>query len=365
MAMNVIHITPNIPPAVCGVGDYASGLDDAMRALSPGMSSTIIAAGWKRVAQTHAQAECRTRRSAPHAAALAAAVESALYDTSLQDPTVILHYVGYGYQERGCPLWLINAVCALRARNPHLRLLTVFHELFATGRPWQSAFWLAGMQRRLAERLAQQSDAVLTNSLPGMTWLAKRIRRNTPIAYRPVFSTVGEGTGTARELNSPSTAVLFASRSTKERLYQAHGGALEECMTAAGITTLLEAGEPADAPTHVGTTAVQQLGSRGASTIRRAIESASIGFLAYPERFLTKSTVYAAYSAHAVATVLLDDTTQRRRRPVDTPSIRMGDIRIAHPEFVASAGRDAHAWYLANATRGAAAAEVLRLISRT
>src|SRR5689334_2919068 len=51
------------------------------------------------------------------------------------DCTLVVHYVCYGYQRRGCPVSLIRSLRSLRSSR-HFRMISVFHELYASGPPW-------------------------------------------------------------------------------------------------------------------------------------------------------------------------------------------------------------------------------------
>ncbi len=62
----------------------------------------------------------------------------------------ILHYVNYGYDPRGIPSWLPGRLRGIP------RLITVFHELYASGSWRQSAFWLQPWQKRIARSLARK-----------------------------------------------------------------------------------------------------------------------------------------------------------------------------------------------------------------
>ena len=74
---------------------------------------------------------------------------------------VILHYVGYGYEKRGCPLWLIRGLESWKRNHRVHRLLVIFHELYAAGSPWQSSFWNSPVQRWITGRLARLADVPL------------------------------------------------------------------------------------------------------------------------------------------------------------------------------------------------------------
>jgi hypothetical protein len=103
---------------------------------------------------------------------------------------VILHYVNYGYQARGIPFGLIPIMRDLR-QACRGRILTVFHELYASGPPWKSAFWLQPLQKRIARTLAQLSEVCVVSSeamLRDLGRLASGVRG----IVHPVLSNFGE-----------------------------------------------------------------------------------------------------------------------------------------------------------------------------
>jgi hypothetical protein len=103
---------------------------------------------------------------------------------------VILHYVNYGYQARGIPFGLVPIVSELRQTSPG-RLLTIFHELYASGAPWKSAFWLQPLQKRIARALAQLSEVCVVSSEAMLRDLGK-IAPNVKGMVHPVLSNFGE-----------------------------------------------------------------------------------------------------------------------------------------------------------------------------
>src|SRR2546423_1490776 len=89
---------------------------------------------------------------------------AALTEAQAQKPAhLILHYVNYGYQRRGLPFSLVSALRQLRQRCSG-RLLVIFHELFASGPPWKSEFWLEPLQKKIARDVAQLADGRLVSS---------------------------------------------------------------------------------------------------------------------------------------------------------------------------------------------------------
>jgi hypothetical protein len=76
---------------------------------------------------------------------------------------ILLHYVNYGYQKRGVPFGLLSILRGMRRRHRGT-LLTVFHELYASGPPWGSAFWLQPLQVHLTKSVAHLSDECIVSS---------------------------------------------------------------------------------------------------------------------------------------------------------------------------------------------------------
>jgi hypothetical protein len=103
---------------------------------------------------------------------------------------VILHYVNYGYQERGIPFGLVPIVRDLR-HNCRGRFLTIFHELYASGPPWKSAFWLQPLQKRIARTIAQLSSLCVVSSEAMLRDLAT-LGSNAKGMVHPVLSNFGE-----------------------------------------------------------------------------------------------------------------------------------------------------------------------------
>lgn len=103
---------------------------------------------------------------------------------------IILHYVNYGYHHRGIPFGLLSTLRELR-RSCSGHLLTIFHELYASGPPWRSSFWLRPFQRHLAGSIAKLSDTSIVSS-EAMLGLLNRLTTRANAKVHPVFSNFGE-----------------------------------------------------------------------------------------------------------------------------------------------------------------------------
>lgn len=212
--------------------------------------------------------------------------------------TVVVHFSGYGYARRGMCQWLVDELRVLRARHGDaLRLLVVFHELFASGMPWRSAFWLAPLQSSIARRLARLADGLWTNTVHHADWLRGAVGDEVPLHVRPVFSNVGEPVDLPSWGERRPQVVVFGSAATRRRALSAlHDN--EPALAGLGITQLVEVGDGPgqsamrlDLPTrHLGRLSTQALGA--------LLCMSQFGLLEYPACYLGKSGVFAAYAAH-------------------------------------------------------------------
>src|ERR1700674_1080326 len=149
--------------------------------------------------------------------------------TACDAGVVLLHYVNYGFERRGCPRWLVDGVALWRAGAPGRRLVTYFHEVYASGPPWRSSFWASPAQRRLAAPLLRASDGAAT-SLPLYGRMLARWRPSPPVLVMPVFSTVGEpATVPPPGERGPRAMLVFGGAGNRRRAY----GELREVLAAA------------------------------------------------------------------------------------------------------------------------------------
>ena len=203
-------------------------------------------------------------------------------------------------------MWLVRGLERWRGRAEGARLLTMFHEVYASGPVWTSSFWLSPLQRRLAARLAQLSDACLT-SRQGYADILKALgdNRHGSILALPVFSNVGEPERVPPPLRDRARRlVVFGSRASRLRVYQKSLAALERACRALAVEEVLDVGPPTGlAVPRVGGVPLVQMGRTRATEVSRLLSDAVAGFFDYDTAFLAKSTIFAAYAAHGVIPV--------------------------------------------------------------
>ncbi|MBW4488032.1 MAG: glycosyltransferase family 1 protein [Trichocoleus desertorum ATA4-8-CV12] len=296
--LSVTCIVPRIPPAVDGVGDYALHLALYLRS-SFGIETHFIVTDPNWMASRQLNEFCVTRLTINSASDLFALLSK---DCS---STVFLHYVGYGYAKRGCPIWLIEGLENWKAKNPGVRLVTMFHEVYASGPPWTSTFWLSPLQRNLATRLAKLSDRCITSK----QLYADLLQELNPKSYSeipvlPVFSTVGEPRQVLPLPERSPQLVVFGGRASRMRVYQDSADTLIKVCQSLGIKKILDIGPPTGLNlSFIKEVAVIERGALPAAEISHILSHSLAGFLNYSPGFLAKSTIFAAYCAHGILTI--------------------------------------------------------------
>lgn len=258
--------------------------------------------------------------------------------------TVFLHFSGYGYARWGLCRWLVEGLQAWKRRTPGRRLVTVFHEIYATGPIWRISFWTAPQQRRIARDLARLSDAAFVTSQGGHTQL-RALAPDLSVEVLPVFSNVGEPADVMPLSARPSLAVVFGGSDPRARAYAAAAPAIAAGFDRMGITEVIDIGPGQVAPQALADRPVRALGALSAEEVSTWLSSVRIGLLDYPGHVLTKSSIAAAYFAHGVLAV---NTSNAGRLPHDLADGRefVAPDWFSHadtaPQTIADAGL---AWY--------------------
>jgi hypothetical protein len=342
--MNLIQVVPRLGP-FDGIGDYAMNLARGLRDRH-GATTTFIEAGTR--AGSGATGEFEIRRSAPGSGAeLAAELEGA----GAANGRVLLHYVGYGYADRGAPSWLARAIESTRA-DLRYRLGVVFHEIYATGRPWQSAFWLNGLQKSVVRRVARACDGALLTREGNRRWLEDAGElAGKPVEVLPVPSAVGEPQSPPAFESRANTLVVWGSAAMKRELYVTHWPLVQGALIALGITRVDDIGEPAAAYPGSAGIEIKPHGRLHARDVGKVLGAARFGLVLYPPAFLAKSTLFAAYAAHGMVPLVFDQTGSvamdglapgREFVPLARPALEQARPRWAE---IATAARRWYAWH--------------------
>ncbi|HVS62081.1 MAG TPA: hypothetical protein VMT85_01130 [Thermoanaerobaculia bacterium] len=322
MSTTIAHVVPALPPPAEGVGGYAIQLGACLQGSAESCYVVASQSGRRQGAATW-------RRSASHLLeSLEAGASSRL----------LLHYANYGYATRGCPFWLVRALRHWKRSAGRRRLVTVFHEVRASGRPWQSSFWLGWLQLRLARQIAHLSDATVTT----LDRYAEFLRDAGPSPdVMPVFSSVGE-TPTPEPLSSREPrVVVFGGVGARRRAFSS---TIRQLAVACRD---LEAAEVIDVgaghfrpPLDIEGVPVRVLGELPDQEVCAILRGSRFGFLAYPLEFLPKSTIFAAYCANGTLPICA-----ATKSPPSSARLAPHAIPEQQRETHQRIADDAHRWY--------------------
>ncbi|HEX8183377.1 MAG TPA: glycosyltransferase family 1 protein, partial [Blastocatellia bacterium] len=293
--MRLITIVTGLPPRIDGIGDYA--LSMACRVQKDTGIETHFIVGdpaWDGPSSVEGfQVSKLTERSCANLLRmLARETESA--------SIVLLHYGGYGYAMRGCPVWLVDGLRRWRNETEGRLLITMFHELYASGPPWTSAFWLSPLQKRLAASLAQLSDEYFTSSQHYAEMICKlSLGKHGKARSLPVFSSVGEPCSVSPLIERSRRLVIFGTPGRRAQAYRRSAAALNRICDELGIEEILDIGRAIDFdPSQMMRVPVKTCGELPQLEVSRYLSDAVAGALDYPVSVLSKSTIFAAYCAH-------------------------------------------------------------------
>ncbi|MCS3953193.1 hypothetical protein [Salinibacter ruber] len=307
-SLRVIHIAPELPPTVGGVADYAAILSRRLVEVSKGaVQPVLVHAGNQVTDAIDVEFPVRDLSGQCSAAALAETIER-LADEAGESAVVLLEYSGYGYATRGAPLWLLRGL-RKACGNGGVPLTTIFHELYAMGPPWTSAFWASPLQRFVTARLARISAGIVTNRPSAVSWLQRyRVSEGIPVKVQPVFSNVGEPEVLPGFEKRSRQAVVFGGGGRKSLVYHEHQNVLQEFVDREGFSTILDIGPTVDSvPSEESWS--RPLGILSEDEISDQLSNVSLGLLSYPGSRLGKSGVAAAFASHGVPFLLFDEET--------------------------------------------------------
>ncbi|MEP0869899.1 glycosyltransferase family 1 protein [Trichocoleus desertorum AS-A10] len=296
----LIQIVPRLPPDTDGVGAYSLKLAQQLHQSYRLETHFLVGnSNWK--GESCVQGFSVSHSSQPSSATLLSFLPHE------RNSVVLLHYVGYGYAKRGCPTWLIEGLEQWKAKSSGAQLVTMFHEIYASGPPWTSAFWLSPLQRNLATRLAKLSDRILTSKQLYAELLCELDpKHHSQIPVLPVFSTVGEPTQVLPLAERAPQLVVFGGRASRLRVYRESIDTLIKICQTLGIKKVLDIGPPTGLNlSFTKEVVVVERGALPVVEISQILSHSLAGFLAYPPDFLAKSTIFAAYCAHGILPINL------------------------------------------------------------
>jgi hypothetical protein len=293
----LIQVVPRLQPTRCGVSDHAVALASELRTRYGIDTAFVVLNSEERNDVPYPVLHCSPDQL------LGACVSL----SENQAAAILVHLSGYGYSADGAPTLLAEALENVGA-DGRFRVAVFFHELFATGMPWKSAFWYSGRQKKAVRRIAEASDLLATNNRGYVDWLTRETvpQSALPIQYLPVFSQVGEAQQRISLADRDPVMTVFGLGTTRQNAYR-ELAALGTMLRQLRIQEILDIGPEFEPPSEVHGIAVRRMGVLAATEIARQFSRSTFGFLSYPRMSLAKSGVFAGYCAHGVVPVTAQD----------------------------------------------------------
>ncbi len=322
---SILQIVPQAPGGGHdGVGDNAHTLASRLRA-AHGLETTFVAASPSSRTETVAGFPVRSPlRSVAR---------------ELRAGEIILHYVNYGYDRRGIPLWLPRLLRDLKSSG---KLLTIFHELYASGSWRQSAFWLRPLQMRIARQIAQISNVMLVSSEVSRVQL-QRLAPGARIMVHPVLSNFGEPNLVPDEIaaRDPHRWIICGRSELIERSLRSFLDCVERIDPAIAPRELFVVGGAESARTRASLSGLTKIATHyhpeveaeAASEILASCAFAWLDYFVHPDvplPAILKSSSFAAFCAHGVIPVT----------PHSGAPVALGTDRLPGPYFISATGQN-------------------------
>jgi hypothetical protein len=315
----LLQIVPKAPGGIDGVGDYALTI---ARKLREKFGCDTVFATFK-------------TSSSENPGGFEVSPLDGLLERSIHKyDHVLLHYVNYGFQKRGIPFRLLSILRALRKQHRG-KFVTVFHELYASGPPWKSAFWLRPLQIRLAKKVARLSDESIVSTGNFFSEL-KRMVPDARVQLHPVPSGLEEPSLSPNQIvdRDPHRWAIVGGTALAERSLRSFRRLVRRIPDSIAPRTLFVLGgnENPVARSLLVDLAIKsdyrpRIAAIGASEILRTCSFAWFDYFHRPDvetSVILKSSAFAAACAHAVIPVF----------PHRGSVISIGSDRLPGPFFV-------------------------------
>src|SRR5438105_7076648 len=332
----LLQIVPKIPGGIDGVGDYALS---STKKLREGFGCETIFATFQNHhapgSMTALSGRTQTgNMSGPGFKVLA--LERLASQLSEKYDHVLLHYVNYGFQKRGVPFRLLSILRALREKHAG-KFVTVFHELYASGPPWTSAFWLQPLQIDLAKSVARLSDGCIVSSDNFRRELIRMVP-HAEIELHPVPSGLGEPLLSADQIanRNPHQWAIFGGTGLAERSLRSFRQLMPRVPDSIAPQSLFVLGGAENQATRsllvdlgIESDYRPRIAAADASEILKTCSFAWFNYFHRPDvetSVILKSSAFSSACAHAVISVF----------PHRGSAISLDDDRLPGPFFVAS-----------------------------
>ncbi len=287
---NIIQICPTYPPNIGGVGNYANILSNYLKKKK--INSKILISDYLENKNKKITLFGKKNKN----------LYSLIQNNDAKD--IILHFSGYGYASRGLCFNLIWTLEKWRQNLKSRRLITVFHEIYATGPVYRMSFWTSFLQKYLAKKLLNLSDISFVTSKQNKFTLSS-FNKKKKIIYTNVFSNIGELKINKKIKKRKNKAIIFGNIYQKQILYKdilLNKNKYELFLKKMSINEIFEIGPNINISKSniFENININKIGIRSKKFISNLLKNSKIGLVYYPVGQMTKSGIIAAYASHGL-----------------------------------------------------------------
>ncbi len=218
--------------------------------------------------------------------------------------TLILNYSGYGFNRKGVPLMLLITLWRLKRANG-IQLITFFHEIYAIGSIFTSAFWLHLFQRLIFRSLLTITDSAICSNQRVLDLIVKeKILKRDQMYRMPIFSNIGELGNRSITKSETDCLLIFGTEGLRRKVYESES--FKNFIETNNFKKVIDIGPGIIAFSSYGNIPLERLGILSESKIAEILAKTLWVAISYPQSLLAKSGVFAAYAAHACCVVNFD-----------------------------------------------------------
>lgn len=290
----LIQVVPRLQPGRCGVTDHVIPLAEELKAAFGIDSAFVVLNSEERCELEFPVAYCKPDRLLASSLAL-----------SGNEPCAILvHVSGYGYSANGAPTLLAEALSEV-SKDGRFSIAAYFHELFASGPPWKSAFWHEARQKKAVREIASLCDLMVTNIERHARWLESETQRKPGVIVQllPVQSTIGETRERIPVAQRAPKMAVFGLAVTRSKAYR-ELSQLSGLLRTLGVEGFVDIGADCGVGAEVSGIPVQRKGALPAAEVASSLARVEYGFLSYSPLYLAKSSIFAAYCAQGAVPMI-------------------------------------------------------------
>lgn len=281
----VVHISPSLPPAINGLGDFCHIV--ARNLERSGYTDNVFVL--RRQATSDPGRDVRVFNSKTFYGVL----------SEMKADVVVLHYVGYAYDRDGLPFYLVNGLKKYK-NKVGCRLLVFFHELYASSAsPFELPFYTSRLQQLIVNALWQLADKTFTSC----RWYQERLQDIVGVDDSRKTECTGIFSNVPDELYDPQipkeehSMLVFGSARRRNAVYDHRQ--FPELVKKLRIEKVYDVGP---GTIHCDATLVEVLekGALGSGELAVYLNAVKYGALSYKPKLLAKSGIFSAYAAFGV-----------------------------------------------------------------